>query len=133
VQSKEKRKFDKTLEGGRKAKNNMGKNKKKNKKSDVEMIDNEVEMFADVGYEDESPVPYPEKFDKEVLISLNDDELHKLGRSLDDSILRVSKMNLNPYPWEIELCYVQQEMQLRSTRRAAHADWISKLPPVEME
>jgi hypothetical protein len=111
----------------------MGKNKKKNKKNDVEMIDSDVEMFADAGYEDESPVPYPEKFDNQVLISMNDDELHKLGRSLDDSISRVSKMNLNPYPWEIELCYVQQEMQLRSMRRSAHSEWLSKLPPAEME
>ena len=64
---------------------------------------------------------------------MNDDELHKFSHSLDDSISRVSKMNLNPYPWEIELCYVQQEMQLRSTRRSAHAEWLSKLPPAEME
>lgn len=113
----------------------MGKKKnKKNKSNDVEMIENDSEMYGQHdGYVDESPIPYPHKFDREVLVTMDDDDLHRMVRSLDDSITKVSRMNLNPYPWEIEMCYVQQEMQLRSARRSAHAEWLSKLPPVEAD
>jgi hypothetical protein len=109
----------------------MAKKNKKNKNQDVEMND-DVEMFAGEDYSGDSPVPYPQRIENEFIVMMDDDELHNLGRSLFDSISRVSRMNLNPYPWEVELCYVQREMNLRSTRRAAHAEWLSKNPPEEV-
>jgi len=112
----------------------MGKKNKKNKKSDVEMIENESDLYSDHGgYVDESPIPYPHKLECEVLGTMDDDDLYRLARSLDDSISKISRMSLNPYPWEVELCYVQQEMQLRSIRKSTHAEWISKLPAVEAD
>jgi len=109
----------------------MGKKNKKNKKSDVE---NELEMYANHGgYVDESPIPYPHKLERKVMDTMEDDDLYQLARSLDDSISKITRISLNPYPWEVELCYVQQEMQLRSIRKSAHAEWISKLPIVEAD
>jgi len=109
----------------------MGKKNKKNKKNNAEMMD-EVEMLDGGDYPQESPVQYPQKIENEMIVSMDDDDLHNLGRSLFDSINRVSKMNLNPYPWEVEMCYVQREMQLRSSRRLAHSEWLSKNPPEEV-
>lgn len=72
------------------------------------------------------PIPYPQMVEQEVLATMDDDDLHNFGRSLADSIHRVGRMNLNPYPWEVELCYVQQEMQIRAARRQAHFEWLNK-------
>jgi len=73
------------------------------------------------------PVQYPDQIDRDYIAVMDDETLHNLGRSLSDSINRVTRFNLNPYPWEVELCYVQQEMQLRSSRRTAHAAWLNNV------
>lgn len=73
------------------------------------------------------PVQYPEQINRDYIAVMDDETLHNLGRSLADSINRVARFNLNPYPWEIEMCYVQQEVQLRMTRRASHSTWLNKI------
>lgn len=110
----------------------MGKKSKGKKRNDEFEMD---ESFDGGGSSEvfDSPVPYPMKLEREYVATVDDETLHNIARSIQDSINKVSKMNLNPYPWEIEMCYLQQEMQVRSTRRARHSEWLSTLPPVEME
>lgn len=105
--------------------------KKKNKRMndmDNETFEHENHGGGDVGggHHHDYPIPYPQMVEREVLATMDDEDLHNFGRSLADSIHRVSRMNLNPYPWEVELCYVQQEMQMRSIRRQAHFEWLNK-------
>lgn len=73
------------------------------------------------------PVQYPEQIGRDYISVMDDEALHNLGRSFSDSINRVARFNLNPYPWEVELCYVQQEIQLRSSRRTSHATWLNNV------
>lgn len=103
---------------------------KKNKRMNEE-FENEVYDFGAENVENNSPVPYPMQFSQQDLSSMDDEVLHNVGRSLQDSINRVNRLNLNPYPWEVELCYLQQEVQVRSIRRARHAEWLSALSPAE--
>ena len=105
----------------------MGKkNKKQNDRSEVENLG-----YDDSGYE--NPVEYPGKLDPVYVATVDDDELHRNAQYLIDSIKRVDRMNLNSYPWEVELCYIQREMQLRSVRRAAHAEWLKTAVVAEDE
>lgn len=104
----------------------MGKKKNKNK-----MVD-ENQGYEFDGGEVDSPVPFPEKLENDFLAKLDDDDLHNLGRSLNDSIGHVGRYGLNPYLWEVEMCYVQREMHMRSLRRAAHAGWLAGNPSPEL-
>ncbi len=108
----------------------MGKKNKNNKNKNVEHDD--VEMMDDVE-EFDSPVQYPSKFERDYIAVMDDETLHNITRSLVDSIGKVNRLNLNPYPWEVELCYLQQEVQVRSARRAAHVTWLSSQPVAEVE
>jgi len=90
--------------------------KKKNK---------QMNDFGDSTADMEDVVPFPTKFERDVLSTMNDEELHKTQESLFDCIERVVKYGLNPYPWEVELCYLQQEIQVRSIRLAAHHNWLN--------
>jgi hypothetical protein len=72
------------------------------------------------------PIPFPTPIDREVLGVMDDDSLYNLNKSLNDSISKVNGFKLNPFLWEVELCYVQQEIQVRNARKAAHLAWTSK-------
>lgn len=71
------------------------------------------------------PVQYPKQINRDYIAVMDDETLYNLGRSLSDSINRVSRFNLNSYPWEVEMCYVQYEVQLRAARRTAHSVWVN--------
>lgn len=107
--------------------------KKKNKHQGSEFENDDVYDYDGRNDMSENPVGYPMKLEREYLAMVDDETLYNISRSLQDSINKVSKMNLNPYPWEVELCYLQQEMQARSTRKEHHARWLSTLPAPEME
>jgi len=106
---------------------------KKNKRKSAEFENDVYEFDGVTEHEQDSPVPYPMQFTQEYLASMDDDSLYNTVRSLQESINKVGRLNLNPYPWEIELCYLQQETQVRAVRRAKHAEWVSSLPPSESE
>ena len=111
---------------------NMGKKKNKNVNESESNIGYEVinnnneEVHAVSNGRGDYPVQYPEQINRDYIAVMDDEMLHNLGRSLADSIHRVGRFNLNPYPWEVEMCYVQQEVQLRMTRRATHSAWLNK-------
>jgi len=90
--------------------------KKKNK---------QMNGFGDSATDMDDVVPFPAKFERDVLSTMSDEELHKTQRSLVDCIERVTQYGLNPYPWEVELCYLQQEIQARSIRLEAHHNWLN--------
>ncbi len=89
--------------------------KKKNK---------QMNGFGDSTMDTDEVVPFPAKFERDVLSTMGDEELHRSQRSLIDCIERVTQYGLNPYPWEVELCYLQQEIQVRTTRLQAHQNWM---------
>lgn len=93
--------------------------KKKNKKFEYSDVDS-----SSVNVQEEFPVQYPPKFERDYVSSIDDETLHNITKSLIDSIGKVNRLGLNPYPWEVELCYLQQETQVRSTRKAAHTEWL---------
>lgn len=99
--------------------------KKKNKHMNEVEQNEGYEFEGGHGHGHDSPIPYPDRFDRDQLAMMDDEELHNLGRFLFDSIQKVNRLHLNPYPWEIELCYVQQEAQVRSSRRQAHMAWMN--------
>jgi len=103
--------------------------KKKNKRQGNEFENDDVYDYDGHTTAEENPVGYPSKLERDFLTVSDDEVLYNISRSLQDSIGKVSKMNLNPYPWEIELCYLQQELQTRSTRKEHHTKWLSTLPP----
>lgn len=70
-------------------------------------------------------IPYPKKIVSDEISVMDDAELYGLQRSLLDSISRVGDFNLSSHPWEVELCYVQREVQIRSARKEAHMKFIS--------
>lgn len=98
---------------------------KKNKNKNQIADENQSYETQTGGDDFESPVPFPDKFDTDFLATLDDEDLHGLGRSLNDAIGHVGRYGLNPYLWEVEMCYVQREMHMRTNRRAAHAAWLS--------
>lgn len=79
----------------------------------------------------ESPIPFPVKHTFDELAIIDDESLSEMGRSLGDSIHRAGSHGLNSTPWEVELCYVQREAQVRSARREAHARFASVPREVE--
>ena len=101
------------------------------KKNKNKIVD-ENQDFEFEGHDVDYPVPFPERLDQELLATMDDESLYNLGQSLADSINKVNRYKLNPYIWEVEMCYLQQEMQLRNSRRAAHAAWLGGNHSTEM-
>ena len=83
---------------------------------------NSVDYDVTIDY----PVPFPTPIDREVLGVMDDDSLYILNKSLVDSIAKLNGFKLNPFLWEIELCYIQQEIQVRNARKSAHLAWTSR-------
>ena len=79
----------------------------------------------------ESPIPFPVRHSFDELAVMDDESLSELGRSLNDSVHRAGSHGLNSTPWEVELCYVQRESQVRSARREAHQRYVASARGVE--
>lgn len=76
----------------------------------------------------QQPIPFPQKINMDDLAIVDDENLSSMYRSLTDSIGRASGVGLNPAPWEVEMCYVQREMQIRTTRKEAHVKYLTAAP-----
>lgn len=79
----------------------------------------------------DSPIPFPQVHTFDELAVVDDDSLNNMQRSLTDSIARVNSHGLNPSAWEVEMCYVQRELQIRTARREAHAKYVSTVSVTE--
>lgn len=73
------------------------------------------------------PIPFPQQINMDDLAVVDDDNLANMHRSLVDSVGRAGSVGLNPAPWEVELCYVQREAQIRVARKEAHVKYLSAL------
>lgn len=71
-------------------------------------------------------VPAPERMDMDVLSYLNDDDLlRRLDFLLTEKDRAAAAEADTLRPWEVEVCYVQRELRIRSARRAAHERWVA--------
>ena len=69
----------------------------------------------------------------DVLASLADDDLYTLLLKLEDErskLLRQGHQDRVVNRWETELCYVSRELDIRQTRRKAHAEWLAEMGAV---
>jgi len=81
----------------------------------------------------DSPLNFPQKHTFDELAVIDDDILLGLHKNLIDSVNRAGSHGLNSAPWEVELCYVQRELQIRSIRRDAHTQYLASLANREVE
>ena len=72
------------------------------------------------------PLPVPEKFSRDTLVDMTDEQLGRRSADLLTGLTYVkSECSLPPTPWEVELTYVNREIDNRVTRREAHAAYIA--------
>lgn len=70
----------------------------------------------------------PEIINMDALCFFDDDTLDRIHNSLQSERERASRHTEDLLPWEVEICYVQREMKIRSTRRAAHEKYVRNNP-----
>jgi hypothetical protein len=70
----------------------------------------------------------PEVINMDSLAYANDDELERLHTFLQGERDKASKTDYDLQPWEVEICYVQREMRIRNSRRAAHDRYVRSNP-----
>lgn len=64
---------------------------------------------------------------------LTDDELFNEATRLDNELEIINSLGMNPMKWEIEICYVKNELMTRETRKNAHAKYVAMNPQVNDE
>lgn len=70
----------------------------------------------------------PEVINMDTLSYANDDELERLHSFLQGERDKASKTDYDLQPWEVEICYVQRELRIRNSRRAAHDRYVRSNP-----
>jgi len=75
-----------------------------------------------------SQIALPEVKNMDLLSYASDDELERLHTHLQEELEKASRFSDDVTPWEIEICYVQREMRIRSSRKAAHDRYLKSNP-----
>jgi len=75
-----------------------------------------------------SNMEFPEVINMDSLAYASDDELERLHTFLQSEREKASKTDYDLQPWEIEICYVQRELRIRNSRRAAHDRYVRSNP-----
>jgi hypothetical protein len=70
----------------------------------------------------------PEIIGMETLSYASDHELERHFTYLTAERDRAARSDQNLQPWEVEICYLQRELKIRSDRRAAHAEYLRRNP-----
>lgn len=70
--------------------------------------------------------PYVVNMD--VLACISDDELRDRNHQLNEEMNSASRAGYDSYLWEVELAYVQREIDIRHTRRALHERYMRSNP-----
>lgn len=73
-------------------------------------------------------VELPEVIDMDSLSYYDDDGLERRHNFLQGEREKVINEGLDSNPWEVEICYVQREIKIRSTRRALHEKYVRSNP-----
>lgn len=75
----------------------------------------------------------PDVIDMDTLSYFDDESLDRQHGRLQSERERVLSDGQDALPWEVEICYVQRELKLRSSRRAAHEKYIRSNPDLYQE
>lgn len=75
-----------------------------------------------------SNMELPEVINMDSLSYLNDDELERRLSFLQGEISKALKADYDLQPWEVEVCYVQRELRIRTARRSAHDRYVRNNP-----
>ena len=70
----------------------------------------------------------PNVVDMDALSYFDDESLDRYHNNLQNDRERVARDGHDALPWEVEICYVQREMKIRSSRRAAHEKYLKTNP-----
>lgn len=58
---------------------------------------------------------------------MSDDDLVSLMMNMEKDREAISTRGRNTHGIEVEICYVQREMDVRNSRRAAHQAWLASM------
>lgn len=94
---------------------------KKNTKKTVNTNNNLNSAYTRFGIE------APRVTDIDVLSTMGEDDLERLLHQFQSERSRVENYDLDAGPWEVEICYIQRELKIRSSRRAAHEQYLKTL------
>lgn len=75
----------------------------------------------------------PEVINMDALSYANDDELERRLSFLQGEISKAAKVDYDLQPWEVEVCYVQRELRIRTARRSAHDRYMRNNPETYQE
>lgn len=75
----------------------------------------------------------PQIVDMDSLSSYDDDHLDRYHNHLQSEREKVLHSGSDTHPWEVEICYVQREIKLRSARRVAHEKYVRTNPELFQE
>jgi len=70
----------------------------------------------------------PEVVDMNSLTYFDDENLDKYHSSLQNDREEALKNGVDTTPWEVEICYAQRELKIRSARRIAHEKYLKSNP-----
>lgn len=73
-------------------------------------------------------IAYPELVDMDTLTYMNDDELSRRLDFMSAEREKAIQADVDPQPWEHEICYVQREVRIRNARRLAHDKYLRAHP-----
>ena len=73
----------------------------------------------------------PEILHMDVLAYASDEELDRHYTNIVAARDRASKSVFDFQPWEVEICYLQREMKIRSDRRKAHEIYTKNNPDLD--
>lgn len=77
-------------------------------------------------------VNYPDLLDSDTLAYMTDEDLESRSDFLHSERRKATQSEIDLTPWEIELCYVQREMKIRSVRRIAHEKFLKENPEINV-
>lgn len=75
----------------------------------------------------------PDVVDMDSLTYFDDESLDRYHGTLQNEREHVVREGFDALPWEVEICYAQRELKIRSARRAAHEKYLKSNPDAYYE
>lgn len=82
--------------------------------------------FSDSNSYNAVPQPIPVSMD--VLAMYSDSEINARAEVIESDMLRATNSGMDPYPWQVELAYLQREYDIRRARVATHDRYLRVNP-----
>ena len=96
---------------------------KRNRRRHHRQDDNHTDQIDRVYYE----LPLPGMLNMDELAAMQDDELIQRLTSMHEGRGRYLKARVSPRDWEVEICYIKRELQLRRERRGSHDTYVKEM------